>query len=118
MTLPQPLAHAPLPAQGPHPGSAHAHCPESCGWPTPPAGLVNSQAQQARLDWERPVLEDINRQLAARGQARVTKLTVKLLKEAMAGRTVDGKPIAAGIRTRDQLLSGYRWGPGGGVGWL
>lgn len=63
---------------------------------------------QQRQSWEKPVMEHINMAAANEGRAKIDKLTVKVLKDALHGRLIDGKPWKPGCKTKDQLISDYR----------
>ncbi|KAF8064520.1 KIN4A [Scenedesmus sp. PABB004] len=102
---------------GQHPGSggraAAAGAAPHSGGAAPAASARSLTAQvswnhEKRRGWERPVLDDINARRSAAGLPTVDKLTIRLLKEAMTGQEVDGRPWAAGAKTKDNLIADYR----------
>lgn len=120
---PQASDQAPVP-RPPRPSNAAAGEPASMSMPKPNPDAVRHAPQSHRISMsslgsvtssvalplqELPVLEDINKKRAAAGEEPATRLTVKLLKDNLAGSTgPDGKIWRAGNKTREQLLRDYR----------
>lgn len=114
----------PLPVQAAAARALAASADSSCsGSGLPPGGSRASSASQRRGSptvegqlsdkerrrvWERPVLDSVNKCRAGQGEGPVDKLTVKLLKEHLAGKTVMGKLYKPGARSKDQLICDYR----------
>lgn len=73
--------------------------------------FVNCRAEldpAKRREWERPVLAHMNSMLAASGRT-VDNLTVKLLKEHLSGRNIQGAEWRPGNKKKDELIVDYRW---------
>ncbi|EFJ41236.1 Kif4 type kinesin [Volvox carteri f. nagariensis] len=70
----------------------------------------NSDDNDPAAALEAPVLDDINlRRMCAGGpEARLQKLTVAALKEALKGKVIDGQKWVAGSKTRATMIQDYR----------